>query len=46
MVLDLTPLTSASGEPPFDLDVGVEMTVEWMRREGLVDAKPSAADGP
>lgn len=46
MVFDLTSLTSASGAPPFDLDAGVGMTVDWMRREGLVDAKPSAKDGP
>ncbi len=41
MVYDLAPLTSVSGIPPFDLDAGVAMTVHWMRREGLVDARPS-----
>lgn len=37
MVFDLSPLTSAVGAPPFGLDAGVTMTVEWMRREGLVN---------
>jgi hypothetical protein len=44
MVFELTPLTSASGTAPFDLDAGVGMTVDWMRREGLVDARPSTEE--
>lgn len=42
MVHDLAPLMSVSGASPFDLDRGVAMTVDWMRREGLVDAGPNA----
>lgn len=38
MVYDLTPLTAASGTSPFALDAGIAMTVDWMRREGLIDA--------
>lgn len=39
MVYDLAALTAASGSPPFDLDTGVARTVDWMRREGLVDGR-------
>lgn len=42
MVYDLAPLTAASGDPPFDLDTGVAMTVDWMRREGLVDGRANS----
>jgi len=38
MVYDLSPLTTVTGTPPYDLDTGVAMTVDWMRREGLVEA--------
>ena len=41
MVYDLTPLTAVSGDPPFGVDAGVAMTVHWMRRQGLVDARPN-----
>jgi nucleoside-diphosphate-sugar epimerase len=45
MVYDLAPLTAASGDPPFGLDAGVAMTVDWMRREGLVDVPRKGVDG-
>lgn len=38
MVYDLAPLAAVSGAAPFSLDAGVAMTVDWLRREGLVDA--------
>lgn len=46
MVYDLAPLTAVSGIPPFGLDAGVSMTLEWMRREGLVDARPRPVGRP
>lgn len=42
MIYDLAPLTAASGDPPFGLDDAVAMTVDWMRREGLVHGRTHA----
>jgi len=41
MLYDLAPLTAVTGAPAFGLDAGVAMTVDWMRREQLVDAPPT-----
>jgi len=36
MYHDLDPLTAVAGQPPFDLDVSVPATVEWIRAQRLV----------
>ncbi len=36
MFHDLSPLTAVTGEPPYELDVSVPSTVEWMRSQRLV----------
>ncbi len=45
MVYDVSPLSMATGTPPFDLDEGVTITVDWMRREGLMEAGRPVKDG-
>jgi nucleoside-diphosphate-sugar epimerase len=36
MIHDLSPLNRVAGVPPYDLEVGVALTVDWMSQQGLV----------
>jgi len=45
MVHDLSPLMAATGAPPYDLDTGVGVTVNWMRSRGLVEGHADVERG-